>query len=105
MSQKNKPVFEVWVADMEDKLLLATKEGQEGDITILADAEAWALDLSDNANVQYSFVIERKKIRTYKGKGLLIKQVQEEKNGDIATDPKKEDDAPPPSPTSDPEVG
>lgn len=97
----NKPMYEVWVVDMEEKLLLATPEGRLEAMTILAEAEAWALDLTDNVNVKYAFVIERRKVRTFEGKGLLIQQAQEAKDAKNEKGGfRKAPQDPPPSPTA-----
>lgn len=82
----SKPMWEVWVVTMRDELMMANPEGAKEGLGTLGEAEGFALDLSDNADIKYSFVIQRKKVRTFQGKGLLIRQAQEEKD---AKDKKK----------------
>jgi len=70
----SKPAYEVWIRDMDGQMSHATPEGKPGIFDSVQEAEKWALDLSDNDQVMYAYVVQRRVSRTFEGKGLIARR-------------------------------
>lgn len=80
----SKATYDVVAVTMAGEVMSAMPKDQEKPFNSCGEAEAWARDLSDSAEIREVLVRETRIVRKLQGKGLIIEQVkaaEEEKKG------------------------